>query len=112
MEGSVTEVLKGFRDSLTVSRVYGEPFEKNGVTVIPAASVFGGGGGGEGEDPDSPMGKASGSGFGMMARPAGAYVIRGDEVTWQPAIDVNRLVAALLAFLTLRLLLSRRRRFG
>jgi hypothetical protein len=27
-----------------------------------------------------------------MARPVGSYVIRGDAVTWLPAIDVNRVI--------------------
>ncbi len=34
-----------------------------------------------------------GSGFGILARPAGAYVIRGDEVKWLPAVDANRVTA-------------------
>jgi len=34
-----------------VKRVFGEPYEKNGVTVIPAARVQGGAGGGGGEGP-------------------------------------------------------------
>ncbi len=39
------ETIDAARESLTVRRVYGEPYERNGVTVIPAASVQGGGGG-------------------------------------------------------------------
>ena len=31
----VTEVLNKARDAITVSRVYGEPYEKDGLTVIP-----------------------------------------------------------------------------
>lgn len=111
MDTTVQETLAGVRDSLTVKRVFGDPFEKNGVTVIPAASVAGGGGGGGGEGSgDEGTGQGFGTGFGMSARPAGAYVIRGDTVTWQPAIDVNRLAAGVLVFLTLRLILGRRRR--
>ncbi len=105
------ETIGGYRDALTVKRVFGEPYQKNGVTVIPAASVMGGGGGGEGENPEgSGVSRGSGTGFGLAARPAGAYVIRGDEVRWQPAIDVNRIMAGLFVFATLRLLLGRRRR--
>ncbi len=70
----------------------------------------GGGGGGEGEGPDGEgTGRGYGTGFGISARPAGAYVIKGDTVTWQPAIDMNRLAAGVLVFLTLRLVLRRRR---
>ncbi len=42
----VDAMLSMIRDSLTVSRVYGEPVERDGVTVIPAALVVAGGGGG------------------------------------------------------------------
>jgi hypothetical protein len=43
----------------------------------------------------------------MTARPVGAYVIRGSEVTWEPARDVNRMIAggqlvAVALLLTLR----------
>jgi uncharacterized spore protein YtfJ len=59
--------------------------------VIPAARVQGGAGGGGGEGPDG-QGRGNGVGFGVNARPAGAFVIRGDEVDWRPAIDVNRVI--------------------
>ncbi len=88
----VTDVIGQARDAITVKRVFGDPYEKNGVTFIPAAKVQGGAGGGTGESPEG-QGKGSGSGFGLSARPAGAYVIREDHVTWQPAVDVNRAVA-------------------
>ena len=109
MDTTVQETLAGVQDSLTVKRVFGDPFEKDGVTVIPAASVAGGGGGGGGEGPDDAQG-GFGTGFGISARPAGAYVIRDGNVTWQPAVDVNRLAAAVLVFLALRVVLGRRRR--
>jgi uncharacterized spore protein YtfJ len=92
---TLDDLIQGVRDLITVKRVYGEPYEKNGLTVIPAASVRGGGGGGEGRGEGSdPHGSGSGSGggFGMVARPSGAWVIRGDDVTWRPAVDVNRIV--------------------
>jgi uncharacterized spore protein YtfJ len=46
----VQDVIAQARDTLTVKRVYGEPYEKDGVTIIPAARVQGGAGGGTGED--------------------------------------------------------------
>ena len=114
MKTSVEEAVGRFGDALTVKRVFGEPYEKNGVTVIPAASVIGGGGGGQGEDPDEPgVRSGSGSGFGLAARPAGAYIIRGEEVSWRPAIDVNRIAGGVFVFALLRLLLrTRGRRFA
>ena len=59
----VKEAVEAARESMTVRRVYGEPYERNGVTVIPAASVQGGAGGGSGEAPDGKTG--GGGGFGL-----------------------------------------------
>jgi uncharacterized spore protein YtfJ len=108
----VQEVLTQARDAMSVKRVFGEPYEKNGVTVIPAARVQGGAGGGGGEGPEG-QGKGSGSGFGLAARPVGAYLIRGDEVTWRPAVDLNRIVlgaqvVAIVALLTIRAIVKAR----
>lgn len=102
----VQDVITQARDALTVKRVFGEPYEKNGVTVIPVARVQGGAGGGGGESPQG-QGTGSGAGFGISARPVGAFLIRGDEMTWRPAIDVNRIVVgaqivAVIGLLTVR----------
>ncbi len=83
------ETIDAARESLTVRRVYGEPYERNGVTVIPAASVQGGAGGGSGEEEGKTGG---GGGFGLRARPVGAYVIRGEDVHWESALDLNRVI--------------------
>jgi uncharacterized spore protein YtfJ len=86
----VEELISSARDVVSVKRVYGEPYEKNGLTVIPAATVRGGGGGGSGEsEGGEPQG---GGGFGMVARPSGAWIIEDGDATWKPAIDVNRIV--------------------
>ena len=108
----VQELLSGARDAVTVKRVFGEPYERDGVTVIPAAKVAGGGGGGAGQQGDGSAG--SGSGFGLGGRPAGAYVIKDGSVRWQPALDLNRMilggqVVAIVALLTIRALARGRR---
>lgn len=87
---SIEATLGKARDAMTVRRVYGEPVERNGVTVIPAAAIMGGGGGGDGVDETGSRG--TGGGFGVTARPIGAYVIRDGRVSWRPAVDVNRLI--------------------
>src|SRR5829696_9392499 len=84
------EVISNARDSITVKRVYGEPYERNGVMVIPAAEVMGGGGGGSGDQPDGSTG--GGGGFGLRARPVGAYVVSDAQVKWEPAFALNRVI--------------------
>ena len=83
---NVDEFLSEVRESMHARRVYADPIEQDGVVVIPAAAVAGGGGGG-GDDSDN-----GGGGFGLRARPVGAYVIKDGEVSWKPAIDVVRLM--------------------
>jgi uncharacterized spore protein YtfJ len=82
----IEAILLGAQDAMAAKRVYGEPVERDGVTVIPAASVGGGGGGG-GDNENN-----GGGGFGIKARPVGAYVITGEKVEWKPAVDVQRLM--------------------
>lgn len=100
----VTEVFSAARDAITVKRVYAEPYEKDGLTVIPAAIVGGGAGGGSGHDQKGQ--ENQGGGFGMSGRPAGAYVIRDGQVDWRPAVDPNRIIAmfglAVVAYLLTR----------
>jgi uncharacterized spore protein YtfJ len=105
------ETISGARDAITVKRVYGDPYERNGIAVIPAAAIQGGGGGGGGEEDGRTGG---GGGFGLRARPVGAYVIRGEEVYWESALDLNRVILggqllALAALLVIRSIARRRR---
>lgn len=105
---SIFETLERARDALTVRRVYGDPIERDGVTVIPAAKVRGGGGGGGDAQGNG------GGGFGISATPAGAFVIKDGEVRWQPAVDVNRIafwgsMVAIVAWLAIRSIAKARR---
>lgn len=77
-------------DAITVRRVYAEPYEKDGLTVIVAAAVSGGAGGGSGTDPRGQEGE--GGGFAVAARPVGAYVIKDGRLRWRPIVDLNRIV--------------------
>jgi uncharacterized spore protein YtfJ len=109
----VMDLVDKARDAMTVKRVFGDPYEKNGVTVVPVARLLGSAGGGGGESTDGgPTG--SGSGFGLTAQPVGMYVIRDGDVQFRPAIDVNRMilggqVVAIVALITLRTIFKRRR---
>ncbi|NNC92177.1 MAG: sporulation protein [Acidimicrobiia bacterium] len=111
---TVDEILSEAQDTLTVQRVYGEPVTHNGVTIIPAAAVRGGGGGGAGEPGEGAPG-GSGGGFGMSARPVGAYQIKGEQVEWVPAADTTRVILlaelmSIVALLVLRSIVKIRRR--
>jgi uncharacterized spore protein YtfJ len=87
------DVLGLASDAVTARRVYAEPVERDGVTVIAAAAVSGGGGAGGGVDQVGKEG--SGGGFGLAARPVGSYVIKDGQVSWRPALDVNRLITVI-----------------
>ena len=97
------DVVNEARAAMRASEVFAAPIEKNGVTIIPAAKISGGaGGGGDQQEP-----QAGGMGFGVSSRPVGAFVIKGNDVSWQPALDLNRVilmgqVVAVVALLTAR----------
>ncbi|HEX2025638.1 MAG TPA: sporulation protein [Actinomycetota bacterium] len=106
----VGKILDQTRDAITVRRVFGDPIEQDGVTVIPAAAVRGDGGGGGGADPS--RGEGGGGGYGLMARPVGAFVISNGEVEGRPATDPARLARGALivtgpAVLTVRTAVKR-----
>jgi len=87
--------LDAVKDVMTVQRVFGEPTQVDGVTVLPVAVVRGGGGGGGGGGamPDqNEQGEGAGIGFGVNTRPVGVFAVKDGAVTWQPAVDVTRIV--------------------
>jgi uncharacterized spore protein YtfJ len=91
LQTELLERIQEAEDAISVRRVFGEPYEKEGVTVIPAARVTGGAGGGRGEAPDG-EGSGTGTGLGLSAKPVGVFVIADGGVTWRPAVDVNRVI--------------------
>ena len=99
---NIQEILAKAQDTVTVKRVYGVPFEKDGLTIIPAAEVAGGGGGGGG-----PEGTGGGVGYGVKARPVGAFVIKDGAVHWEPAIDATRLALRAMLIPIVALLVGR-----
>ena len=100
------EFVTTARDAITVRRVYGEPVTQDGTTVIPAASVWGGAGGGGGHDQQGQEG--AGGGFGVHARPAGAFVMKDGEVRWMPAMDVSH-IANLMGAVVITYMFNRAR---
>jgi len=128
-------VTRAASDALTVSRVFGVAYERDGALVIPVAKVMGGTGSGfgggavggsggrglrpEGASEHGPRGEGEGSGggggFGVRVRPIGVYVVDDSGVHWRPSIDVNRMIlggqaVAIVVSLVLARVLRRRRR--
>jgi uncharacterized spore protein YtfJ len=87
--------LDAVKDVMSVQRVFGEPTQIDGITVMPVAVVRGGGGGGGGGGPtpdQNEQGEGAGIGFGVHTRPIGVFAVKSGTVTWQPAVDVTRIV--------------------
>lgn len=100
-----TELMSSLHETTTVLRVFGDPYERDGVTVIPVAAIRGGGGGGTGGQTAE---EGSGGGIGLIGHPVGAYVISDGKVLWQPALDVNRMVTlGVLGWVTVAWLIAR-----
>jgi uncharacterized spore protein YtfJ len=111
----VDNLLTKMSDNLSVRRAFGAAYEKDGMLIIPVAMVAGGGGGGTSRPrhgnsaarpdkstaPDAPpqdSGRVDvGGGFGGLVLPTGAYVVKGDQVRWVPAVDVTIVVLASLS---------------
>jgi uncharacterized spore protein YtfJ len=109
----VQQILSSARETVTVRRVFGEPYERDGITIIPAAEVLGGAGGGSGQDTEGAGG--GGGGFGVRGRPVGAFVIRDGSVRWEPSLDLNRIILGgqilgLVALIVFRGIIKRRQR--
>jgi uncharacterized spore protein YtfJ len=115
----VKELLGRVGENLSVSRSFGAAYKKDGLLIIPVAVVAGGGGGGGSEYSTSPahpneldglleddlpreqVPNGSGGGFGGVVLPVGAYVVKGEEVSWVPAVNVTLIVLAALGVLRL-----------
>jgi hypothetical protein len=94
-----------------VGAIFGDPVEREGVTVIPVGRLrwaFGGGGGrgpgGEGQGDGE--GEGAGGGGGVTASPAGYIEIRDGTASYRPVgfpVSPGTLIAGALAvYLTLR----------
>ena len=109
----LNDTLEGTYDAMTVKRVFGDPIEKDGVTVIPVAAIRGGLGYGGGHDDSGNQG--GGGGGGISARPVGVYQIENANVRWEPALDVTRIAmlgqaVAIVLLLVVRSIMRRRRK--
>ena len=115
----VENILAKASDHLSVRRAFGAAYEKDGMLIIPVAMVAGGGGGGTSRPrrqhstsparpngPNEPDATSPGSertdvggGFGGLVMPTGAYVVKGDQVRWVPAVDATLIALASLSLM-------------
>jgi len=116
----VENILAKTSEHLSVRRAFGAAYEKDGMLIIPVALVAGGGGGGtarsrrddpaarpgsppeagpagHGAEPQDSGPPDAGGGFGGLVLPSGAYVVKGDQVRWVPAVDTTIVVLASLS---------------
>jgi uncharacterized spore protein YtfJ len=110
----VENILARASENLSVRRAFGAAYEKDGMLIIPVALVAGGGGGGtgtarrDGQPAAAPAGQDAaaqdssgrtdaGGGFGGLVLPSGAYVVKGDQVRWVPAVDATIIALASLS---------------
>ena len=95
----------------TVSTVFGDPVEREGVTVVPVAKArFGFGGGGGGGVRDGDEGSGGGGGAGAVVSPMGYIELRGGTARFRrissPFDLVGLVVAASFAAFAVRRLLD------
>jgi uncharacterized spore protein YtfJ len=91
--------------------VFGQPIEREGITIIPCAEIVMGMGmgGGAGSGPNAEQagtagGEGIGAGGGMQGRPVAAIVIAQGNVRVEPIVDATKVALAALTtagFMTL-----------
>jgi len=100
------DVTRAVNDTLTVRRVFGEAYEREGLLVIPVARVWGATGSGSGSGEVGPhsetaeehvpaggqQGHGGGGGYGVHVKAVGVYVVDGSGAHWRPALDLNRVI--------------------
>jgi len=100
IDGFVERMAERIGAKASVQAVFGEPIERDGITVIPVAKVRWGFGGGAGRGPDTeegPTGSGSGGGGGATADPIGYIEIGPDGAVFKPIVSAMPSPGFLLA---------------
>ncbi len=118
----IEEIKKMIKLATDSETVYGNPVEKDGLTVIPVSKLSYAAGAGQGSGgAQSSFGnedKGEGSGFGLKssAKPVGYIKIKNGESEFEPVVDVNQLIkysfffGAFLLFFFMKLLRKSKKR--
>ncbi|GAB3822069.1 spore germination protein GerW family protein [Pontibacter rugosus] len=87
---TITEKLaEKFGKAAHVSTIYGEPVERDGLTVIPVSKAIYGFGGGQGGKADA---EGSGGGGGMVVMPVGYIEMKQGETKFRTIRDPQSIV--------------------
>jgi len=92
----ITEVTGTIQDKANVKAVFGEPYEKDNLTVIPVArvSISGGGctGSNEKETDENPKKKPQGMGLHIKNVPVGYIEVSNDEARFVEISDPSGII--------------------
>ncbi len=104
----LSKLVESLGGAASAKAVFGEPVEKDGVTVVPVARVRFGAGGGGGRGPGSKKKKKAdagdaeqvgyGHGGGVQAAPVGYIELSGGAATYKRIADPARPMAIALLF--------------
>jgi uncharacterized spore protein YtfJ len=109
-------LLQSLKDGIlgqaSVKAIYGEPVSAQGKTIIPVAKimyVYGAGAGTGGVGDTSARGDGGGGGGGVRVIPLGVIEVSGEPTRFVAISDRRKLAGALLAGISLGVLLGWRR---
>ena len=107
----LTRLAETIGSKANASSVFGEPVTNNGTTVVPVARArWGcGGGGGQGTKESTGRSRGFGGGGGMVVKPVGYLVIRGEDVEYREIDRTRDLLAAVTIGIVVGAILRRRR---
>ena len=83
--GLIESLVERIGGRARTATIYGDPVERDGVTVVPVARAMWGCGGGTGRDDEQQMG--SGEGGGMLLTPVGYIGIQGGSSSFRPDLQ-------------------------
>lgn len=109
-EDGLTHLAEVVGRTARARSVFGEPVERDGVSVIPVAKARWGFGGGSGEGPRG-EGGGGGGGGGVMLKPIGYIEVRDGKSRFRPIVSsgvtaLAATAAVLIAARTLRAIFS------
>ncbi len=102
----LTALAERIGGRLNPSTVYGEPIERDGVTVVPVTAIRVGIGAGGGTDPAKGQ-EGEGGGGGGTATPAGYIELKGGRSRFVPVVHPLRIAALLCGTVLAGLLILR-----